>query len=61
MSTNAYFTDFILVAIFVIGLTALMGVIANGIGSGLFGGKTKDAFYVQSAKTQKGWNPVKKI
>ncbi|MBS2968385.1 hypothetical protein J9317_06385 [Metabacillus sp. KIGAM252] len=56
----SYFTDFALFAIFVIGLTATMGVLANGIGSGLFGGKTKNAFYEQSSKTQKGWNPVKR-
>ncbi|MTH53242.1 hypothetical protein GKZ89_07430 [Bacillus mangrovi] len=55
-----YFTDFALVALFVIGLTAVMGVLANGIGSGLFGGKTKDKYFLQSAKTQKGWNAVKR-
>ncbi|WP_338781079.1 hypothetical protein [Metabacillus sp. FJAT-52054] len=57
----SYFTDFVLFAIFVIGLTATMGVLANGIGSGLFGGKTKDTFFQQSEKTQKGWNRVKRI
>ncbi|MGD6817633.1 hypothetical protein ACQCVE_11270 [Metabacillus sp. 113a] len=56
----AYFTDFALFSLFVIGLTATMGVIANGIGSGLFGGKERAKYYQQSVNTQKGWNRVKR-
>lgn len=37
----AFFTDFIIVATLIIGITALIGVITNSIGEKLFGGKEK--------------------
>ena len=37
----AYIFDFLLVTILIIGITAINGVIANGIGEKLFGGKTQ--------------------
>ncbi|WP_243385712.1 hypothetical protein [Bacillus kexueae] len=52
-----FFLDFVLVGAFVIGLTATMGVIANTVGTKIFG-QTK--FRKQSLQTQKGWNKVQK-
>jgi hypothetical protein len=54
-----YFLDFTLVAIIVITITALMGVITNGIGEKLFGGgKGNPESFNHSAQTQVGWNNV---
>ncbi|WP_028402583.1 hypothetical protein [Ectobacillus panaciterrae] len=55
---GAYFLDLAIVAILVIGITATVGVITNGIGEKIFGGKRKSEFIDQSAKTQTGWNAV---
>jgi hypothetical protein len=55
---GAYFLDLAIVAILVIGITATVGVITNGIGEKVFGGKKKSEFVNQSAKTQTGWNTV---
>ncbi|MFZ3589231.1 hypothetical protein ACOI1C_08040 [Bacillus sp. DJP31] len=53
-----YILDFSLVALLVIGLTAIMGVLTNGIGEKLAGGKGDPESFNQSAKTQTGWNQV---
>ncbi|WP_416828750.1 hypothetical protein [Ectobacillus polymachus] len=53
-----YFIDVIIVAVLVIGLTATNGIIVNGIGEKLFGGRKHREFIDQSAKTQIGWNSV---
>jgi len=53
-----YIIDVILVAILVIGLTATIGVISNGIGEKFFGGKTKDVHFNQHANVQVGWKSV---
>ncbi|MDZ5470352.1 hypothetical protein SM124_01190 [Bacillus sp. 31A1R] len=53
-----YITDLTIVAILVIGITALIGVITNGIGERLFGGKRKTEFVDQSARFQTGWKSV---
>jgi hypothetical protein len=53
-----FFIDFTLVAILVIGITALMGVIVNGIGENLFGGSKKKEHTLQTAHTQTGWKLV---
>ncbi|MCA1031070.1 hypothetical protein LCL95_08555 [Bacillus timonensis] len=53
-----YFVDFTIVALLVIGITAVMGVVTNGIGEKLFGGKTNSENFDQSAKSQTGWNAV---
>ncbi len=37
-----YITDFIIVALLVIGITAVMGVMTNSIGGKVFGRKTSD-------------------
>jgi hypothetical protein len=53
-----YLTDFTIVALLVIGFTAIMGVFTNGIGENLFGGKPKTEFVDQSTKMQTGWKSV---
>lgn len=53
-----YITDFSIVALLIIGLTAVMGVLINGIGVKLFGGKNKMEFVEQSDKFQTGWKKV---
>jgi hypothetical protein len=55
---GAFAVDFVLLAIFIIGITALMGVILNGIGENIFGGKQRDKFFNRSARTQTGWKQV---
>lgn len=54
----AFFTDFIIVATLIIGITALIGVITNSIGEKLFGGKEKMKFVNKSLDVQSGWNQV---
>ncbi|WP_379969959.1 hypothetical protein [Ectobacillus sp. sgz5001026] len=53
-----YFVDLIIVAILIIGITATIGIITNGIGEKFFGGRKHREFIDQSAKTQIGWNTV---
>nr|WP_263328326.1 hypothetical protein [Neobacillus sp. Marseille-Q6967] len=55
---GAYIIDLSIVAILVIGLTALMGVITNGFGEKVFGGKNRSEFVNQSAEFQTGWKSV---
>lgn len=54
----AYIADLAIVAILIVGLTALMGVISNGIGEKFFGGKKRSEFVVQSERFQTGWKTV---
>ncbi|UAL53325.1 hypothetical protein K8L98_05910 [Metabacillus dongyingensis] len=53
-----YAFDFLLVAVLVIGITALMGVITNGIGETIFSGKKKNENVEHTLKTQAGWRKV---
>ncbi|MGG3564092.1 hypothetical protein ABES03_21115 [Neobacillus rhizosphaerae] len=53
-----YITDLTLVALLIVGITALMGVITNGIGEKVFGGKHRSEYVDESAKYQTGWKPV---
>ncbi|WP_430008782.1 hypothetical protein [Metabacillus idriensis] len=53
-----YAFDFLLVAALVIGITALMGVITNGIGETIFSGKKKNENVEHTLKTQAGWRKV---
>jgi hypothetical protein len=55
---GSYITDLTIVAVLIIGITAVLGVITNGIGEKLFGGKRKSEFVDQSAKFQTGWKQV---
>ena len=58
VSMIQYFIDLSIVAVLVIGFTALNGVIGNTIGEKIFGGKKKDIFRNATAKTQTGWKSV---
>lgn len=53
-----YITDLTIVALLIIGITAVLGVVTNGIGEKLFGGKQKSEFVDQSARFQTGWKQV---
>ena len=53
-----YFIDLTLVGLLVIGITAIMGVLVNGIGEKFFGGSGRMENASQSAKTQTGWRLV---
>lgn len=52
-----YIMDFAIVALLIIGITAMMGALTNGIGSAL-GGKKRSEFVDQSARFQDGWKQV---
>ncbi len=54
----AYIFDMTIVAILVIGITALMGVLTNGIGEKFFGGKNKSEYVDKSTSMQTGWKNV---
>ncbi|KAA9027559.1 hypothetical protein [Niallia endozanthoxylica] len=54
----AYFVDFLLIALLVIGITAINGIITDGIGNKLFGRNKKSQFVNQSARIQTGWKNV---
>ncbi|EKN65418.1 hypothetical protein BABA_20631 [Neobacillus bataviensis LMG 21833] len=53
-----YIADLSMVALLIIGLTAFMGVISNGIGEKIFGGKHRTEFTDESAKYRTGWKAV---
>ncbi|WP_071393909.1 hypothetical protein [Bacillus tuaregi] len=54
----AYTVDFLLIALLIIGITAINGVLTNGIGNALFGRNKKSEFVTQSARVQTGWKQV---
>ncbi len=53
-----YFADLAIIAILVIGITALNGVITNGIGTRFFGGRNKNRNVERSTSIQTGWKQV---
>lgn len=53
-----YITDLTIVALLIVGITALMGVLTNGIGEKFFGGKHKSEFVNKSASMQTNWKSV---
>lgn len=53
-----YIADLTIVAILIIGITALMGVLTNGFGEKVFGGKKRSEFVDQSARFQTRWKSV---
>lgn len=53
-----YFTDLAIVAVLIISITATMGVLLNGIGTKVFGGKNKSLFVDKSKQMQTGWKNV---
>ncbi|WP_394235420.1 hypothetical protein [Niallia oryzisoli] len=54
----AYIVDFLLIALLIIGITAINGIITDGIGNKLFGRNKKSEFVSQSARIQTGWKSV---
>jgi hypothetical protein len=55
---SEYILDFILVASLIIGLTAFMGPLTNGIGNLIFGRKQRFKYVVQSNHSTAGFNKV---
>lgn len=55
---GGYIADLSMVAILIIGITAFMGVMTNGLGENVFGGKKRSEFVDQSARFQTGWKSV---
>lgn len=55
---GGYIADLSMVAILIIGITALMGVMTNGFGENVFGGKKRSEFVDQSARFQTQWKKV---
>ena len=55
---GAYILDLTIVALLIVGITALMGVITNSFGEKVFGGKNRSEFVDESAKYQTGWKTV---
>jgi len=55
---GAYIMDLSIVALLIVGITALMGVITNSFGEKVFGGKNRSEFVDESAKYQTGWKAV---
>ncbi|NRD78436.1 hypothetical protein HPT25_13770 [Bacillus sp. BRMEA1] len=54
----AYIMDLVVVAVLIVGITAIMGVLTNSLGEKVFGGKRRSEFVDQSAKFQTGWKAV---
>ena len=55
---GGYIADLAMVAILVVGITAIMGVITNGIGEKVFGRKNRREFSGRSEKYQANWKTV---
>jgi hypothetical protein len=55
---GGYIIDLTIIALLVIGITALNGVVTNRIGISLFGGKEKNRFVDKSTSIQTGWKNV---
>ncbi|WP_042455298.1 hypothetical protein [Neobacillus dielmonensis] len=53
-----YITDLLVVAVLIIGITAIMGVLTNGIGKAVFARSRRSEFVDQTAKFQTGWKMV---
>jgi hypothetical protein len=53
-----YIMDLTIVAVLIIAITALMGVMLNGIGTKVFGGRNKRHFVEKSESMQTGWKNV---
>lgn len=53
-----YIMDLTVVALLIVGITALMGVLTNSFGEKVFGGKNRTEFVDESTKYQSGWKSV---
>jgi arginine exporter protein ArgO len=56
----AFFIDLTLLALCVVGITALMGTISHVIAVKLFGGNRVSHFVMKSKSFQQNWSPVKR-
>lgn len=54
----AYIMDFLMVALLIVGITAINGVLTNGIGEKVIGRKRKSEFVEQSERIQTGWKSI---
>ena len=55
---SEYILDFILVSFLIIGLTAFMGPLTNGIGNLIFGRHKRSEFVIQTHRSTTGFNKV---
>ncbi|WP_066368566.1 hypothetical protein [Neobacillus fumarioli] len=55
---GTYIADLGVVAVLIIGITAVMGVLVNSLGEKVFGGKHRNKYVHQNAKFQAGWKAV---
>ncbi|WP_077617313.1 hypothetical protein [Bacillus sinesaloumensis] len=55
---SSYIIDLGLIAVLVIGITALMGVMANGLGERVFGGKKGSTIVNNDLNVKAGWKNV---
>ncbi|MDR7000798.1 hypothetical protein J2Y67_003268 [Neobacillus niacini] len=55
---GGYIADLTIVAVLVVGITALMGVITNGVGERVFGGKKRTEFTDRVSSYQTNWKQV---
>ena len=55
---SEYILDFILVSFLIIGLTAFMGPLTNGIGNLIFGRHKRSEFVIQTNRSTTGFNKV---
>lgn len=55
---GGYIIDLTLVAVLVVGITATIGVMTNGVGIKFFSGKNRSEFVDQSNSVQTGWKKV---
>jgi hypothetical protein len=55
---GAYIADLVVVAVLIVGITAIMGVLTNSFGEKVFGGKHRSEYVDQNAKFQTGWKAV---
>ncbi|WP_079508107.1 hypothetical protein [Mesobacillus jeotgali] len=55
---GGYIMDLTIVALLIVGITATIGVITNGVGIRFFSGNKRNEFVDQSTRLQNGWKNV---
>lgn len=55
---GGYIMDLTIVALLIVGITATIGVITNGVGTRFFSGNKRNEFVDQSTRLQTGWKNV---
>jgi hypothetical protein len=53
--------ELLLLTIFIVGITAFLGVITNSLGEWLFSRSSSREFIVQTKRTQQNWNKIHRI